>query len=98
MTCKCGTASLRFDNLTAADFPEGWEAECCSENTTPTLKETMEQLPTTSELPDLDDESIAEIAEQVMESYEKVSKSVDELKDIIAEAEPKKRGRKPGKK
>ncbi len=27
MTCKCGTATLKFDNLSAKDFPNGWDLQ-----------------------------------------------------------------------
>lgn len=30
ITCKCGDTTITFPKLTEADFPNGWENECCT--------------------------------------------------------------------
>ena len=32
ITCKCGKTTMTFNNMSAKDFPDGWETECCKES------------------------------------------------------------------
>lgn len=44
MTCKCGKTEMQFTNLSAKDFPKGWESECCMKKSEEKLEPTAEEL------------------------------------------------------
>ena len=60
MTCKCGKSTVEFQYLSAKDFPDGLEQECCLQGAPPSDDPQSEVT-----------EIVQEVVEEVNKEFEK---------------------------